>query len=149
MHKLDLQSGFYGLKSIALIGYFFVLAVGMTDFDDVRLTYFKVDEQGQNFVLTWETDLEEAVRSFEVQRRTTFSNGQYIVVSEYPPHGTKVQYLFRDDQVFKSAADVQDVVEYRLVVVYQSGARQILASKSVNYTSTALRRTWGSIKAMF
>jgi hypothetical protein len=148
------------LKALILIG--FVVVAGFSSatapaieiaedpaFDEVRLNYFKVEEQGPNFILTWESEVEESVRSFEVQRRTTFSNGQYVVVQDYRPHGIRLQYLYKDDQVFKSASDTQDVVEYRLVVVFQSGARQILASKSVNYTSTALRRTWGSIKAMF
>ncbi len=116
--------------------------------DEVRLKYFRVDEQGSEFLLTWETDVEQELRAFEVQRKTAFSGGQFVVVKEYEPHGTARQYLFTDDQVFKSA-DTQDIVDYRLVAVYQSGAREILASKSVNYTSTALRRTWGSIKAMF
>lgn len=117
--------------------------------DEVRLKYFRVDEQGSEFLLTWETDVEEQVQAFEVQRKTAFSGGQFVVVKEYEPHGTARQYLFTDDQVFKSTSDTQDIVDYRLVAVYQSGAREILASKSVNYTSTALRRTWGSIKAMF
>jgi hypothetical protein len=34
-------------------------------------------------------------------------------------------------------------------VVYSNGLREVLASKSLNYTSTPLRRSWGSIKAMF
>ena len=87
---------------------------------------------------------------YEVQRRSTFSNGQFVTVQETTAQGVNRRYEYKDDQVFKSAAAAtRDVVDYRLVAVYQSGARQILASQSVNYTSTALRRTWGSIKAMF
>jgi hypothetical protein len=55
-------------------------------------------------------------------------------------------YSFRDDQVYKSAADQLD---YRLEVVYENGLREVLVTKSLNYTTTAIRRTWGSIKAMF
>ncbi len=117
--------------------------------DEVRLRYFKVDELGAAFVLTWESEVEESVRTYEVQRRSTFSNGQFVTVQETPAQGINRQYQYKDDQVFKSASDSRDVVDYQLVAVYQSGARQILASQSVNYTSTALRRTWGSIKAMF
>lgn len=118
-------------------------------FDDVRLAYFRVDEQGSDFVIAWEAELEENIKVYEVQRRSAMSNGRFVVVKEYDPVGIDKQYLYTDDQVFKSTSDVQDMIDYQLVVVYQSGARQIVASKSVNYTSTALRRTWGSIKAMF
>ena len=124
-------------------------ADGSAQFDDVRLAYFRVDEQGSDLVIAWEAELEENVKAYEVQRRSSFSNGKFVVAKEYEPLGINLQYLYTDDQVFKSASDAQDMIDYQLVVVYQSGARQIVASKSINYTSTALRRTWGSIKAMF
>lgn len=136
------------LKALVLIGSLLLLAAAPAH-DEVRLRYFNVAEQGSDFLLSWETEVEESARSFEVQRRTAFSNGQYLVAEEFQPHGVNRLYEYKDDQVFKAGAGPQDVVDYRLVVVYESGARQILASKSVNYTSTALRRTWGSIKAMF
>ena len=117
--------------------------------DDVKLRYFNVEEEGSDFVLTWEAEIEEGAKSYEVQRRTAFSNGQFVLVRDYEPKGVDTQYLFRDDQVFKSATSTEERVDYRLWVVYNSGAREILAEKSANYTSTALRRTWGSIKAMF
>lgn len=123
-----------------------VVSVGFSAVDEVRLRYFDVQEQGNNFVLTWEADVESDVRLYEVQRRTARTNNQFVSAKELQAHGSGKQYLFKDDQVYKSA---QDLVDYRLVAVFGSGSRQILASKSVNYTPTALRRTWGSIKAMF
>ncbi|MDX1546474.1 MAG: hypothetical protein R3247_05780, partial [Rhodothermales bacterium] len=56
------------------------------------------------------------------------------------------EYRFVDDQVYKSAAEELD---YRLDAVFSNGLRQQVASKKLNYTPTAIRRTWGSIKAMF
>lgn len=120
-----------------------------TNYDDVRLAYFRVEEQGSDFVIVWEAEVEENIKTYEVQRRSTMTNGRFVVVKEYEAAGVQKQYVYTDDQVFKTASDAQDMIDYQLVVVYQTGVRQIIASKSVNYTSTALRRTWGSIKAMF
>ncbi len=113
----------------------------------VKLSFFKVeDEAGRNFVLTWQAEQETSVRHYEVLRRTIHSNGVFIPLKTLPAHGPNKPYTFRDDQVYKTAADQ---VDYQLEVVFENGLRQILASKSVNYTPTAIRRTWGSIKAMF
>lgn len=112
----------------------------------VQLSGFEIRAEGADFVVSWSTELEEDVREFEIQRRTPSSNDQFVTVHGVPGHGPSKAYTFRDSQVFKSGADKLD---YRLEVVYTNGIREILRSQSLNYTSTATRRTWGSLKAMF
>ena len=116
--------------------------------DPIRLKYFNVVEDGNSFVLSWESAEEDAVLSFELERKTTFSNNEFLLLKAVPARGADYQYQHRDAQVFKAGGG-GDVVDYRLMAIYSSGAREILVTKSVNYTPTALRRTWGSIKAMF
>lgn len=113
----------------------------------VRLKYFNVNEEGNTFVLSWESAEEADVLKYAIERKTTFSNNEFVPLKEVSPQGQDVRYLHRDDQVFKTGGG--DVVDYRLMAVYHNGSREILVTKSVNYTPTALRRTWGSIKAMF
>ena len=48
-----------------------------------------------------------------------------------------------DSQVFKSGSDKLD---YQLEAVYSNGVREVIRTESLNYTSTAVRRTWGSLK---
>jgi fructose-specific phosphotransferase system component IIB len=78
-------------------------------------------------------------------RKTTLTN-DFGMAMEASPHGIAKEYLFRDSQVYKAAAEQLD---YRLEVVYSNGARETLTTQSINYTSTAIRRTWGSLKALF
>ncbi len=114
---------------------------------DVQLEFFQVDNQGQDFVITWKSAIEEDVRVFELTHRTALSSGeQFVTVFAPEAHGTSKLYSFRDDQVYKSGSEK---VDYQLWAVYTSGVRELVALKSVNYTSTAIRRTWGSLKAMF
>ena len=96
--------------------------------------------------VTWQSELEEDVRQFELMRRTPNSNDQFVRVFEAPSHGPNLVYMFRDSQVFKSGSEKLD---YQLEAVYMNGVREVLRTESVNYTSTAVRRTWGSLKAMF
>ncbi len=110
------------------------------------MSFFKVNEEGGDLVVSWQTEEELDVREYELQRMTRFTNGQFVKVESLAPHGPDKAYLFTDEQIFKSSSER---VDYRLEVIYTDGVRQQLAREQVNYTSTAIRRTWGSIKAMF
>ncbi len=112
----------------------------------VQMRFFKIDEEGSDLVVSWQTDQEVEVREFELQRMTRFTNNQFVKIESIEPHGTSKSYIYRDDQIFKASSEQ---VDYRLEVVYDNGVRELLAREQVNYTSTAIRRTWGSIKAMF
>jgi hypothetical protein len=111
----------------------------------VRLSYFNADPQDNNFVLTWKAEQEEDVRVYELYRKTSYT-GAYVKVQGMNGHGVGKEYKYLDNQVYKSSSEE---VDYRLDVVYTNGLRQHLAEKRLNYTPTAVRRTWGSIKAMF
>ena len=112
----------------------------------VRLSFFKVQPEGRDFVISWQVDVEEQVREYALARKTHNSNDQFVRIFTIPAHGTGKAYTFRDRQVYKSGSEKLD---YRLEVVYTNGVREVITSQSVNYTSTAVRRTWGSLKAMF
>ncbi len=112
----------------------------------VKLEYFDVKPEGRDFAIKWQMEVEDEVRIYELTRRTPYSNNQFVAVQTFSAHGVGVPYEFRDDQVYKSASEQLD---YRLVAVYENGLREVVITLSMNYTSTAVRRTWGSIKAMF
>ena|GEM_PF-262542 len=112
----------------------------------VRLSDFKIQEEGNDFRVSWTTEMEDEVRQFELMRRSPNSNDQFVRVHTVPAHGIGREYGYLDSQVFKSGSEKLD---YRLEAVYFNGVREAVRTVSVNYTSTAVRRTWGSLKAMF
>lgn len=114
--------------------------------NNARLSFFKVDRENNDMVVTWEATAESGVERYELQRKTRYTNNQFVVVTEVNPHGTRKTYRLTDDQVYKVSSEQ---VDYRLEVVYTNGVREELAMQSINYTPTSVRRTWGSIKAMF
>lgn len=137
------------MKRVALpVG--LLLLTGATFFAaGVKLSFIKIEKQNSDIVLTWQVSVEEGVLRYEVLRRTQFSNGLFLKVAEVAPHGVGKLYQFRDDQVYKTTSEQ---VEYRIEAVYTDGAGEIRESfplQSIDYTPTAVRRTWGSIKAMF
>lgn len=133
------------MKPVRLIPLVVVLVAATFGYG-VRIESFDVAEEGSAFVLRWQTDVEEEVRDFVLMRKTTSSNDEFVEIHAVSAHGIGKPYIFRDDMVFKTAAEQ---VVYQLEVVFENGSRQVLIVESLNYTSTAVRRTWGSIKAMF
>ena len=120
--------------------------------------FFRVERQSSDFVITWQVDAEDDVRGYAVYRKTAYSEDQdvtrQLAVEEgrrtgalIVPHGAGQRYRLRDSQVYKGADEQQ--VQYRLVRVWNNGLEEEIGAQTVNYTSTAVRRTWGSIKAMF
>ena len=111
----------------------------------VKLDYFKVDRQGNTFLIAWKAQTEEDVRSYELFRKTLHAT-EFTSIQVLHAHGVGKEYQFNDDQVYKAASEQ---VDYRLEAIFTNGLRQHVAERKVNYTPTAIRRTWGSIKAMF
>jgi len=58
------------------------------------------------------------------------------------------EYIYVDRNVFRNNSNSEPVM-YELFVNYTDGSKELLGQTEVNYSSTAIRRTWGSIKAMF
>ncbi len=113
---------------------------------EVRLSAFSVQPRGEDFEISWQTDLEDGVSGFELHRRTSTTNNEFVLVGTVSPHGIGRTYTMLDDKIFKVSSEM---IDYRLQAVLSDGSRQVLRIESVNYTPTAIRRTWGSIKAMF
>ena len=133
------------MRGLSLIILLVVLTGAGLWSSDVKLNYFNVDRQGNEFLITWKSDVENDVRTYELFRKTSYT-ASFSAIQTINPHGVGKEYQFKDDQVYKAASEQ---VDYRLEVVFANGIRQQVAEKKVNYTPTAIRRTWGSIKAMF
>ena len=113
----------------------------------VQLSFFKAEKVGSDLVISWQARVEDSVREYVLERRTPHSNGEFVEIKQrFAAHGTGKPYRFQDDQLYKSP---ENQVDYRLYAVYVNNDRVRLAEQKVNYTATAIRRTWGSIKAMF
>ncbi|NBC19177.1 MAG: hypothetical protein GVY18_17880 [Bacteroidetes bacterium] len=131
------------MKRLSLL-LFVLLLLGATA-ASVQLDFFRVEVQDNDFVITWQTRVEEDVRAYELHRKTSYSQ-QFAPITEVTARGANVTYRYVDDEVYKAASEQ---VDYKLIAVYTNGTQEQVTQRQVNYTPTAVRRTWGSIKAMF
>lgn len=111
----------------------------------VVLSRFEARTEGSDVVVTWQASVETGVREYVLERKTRYDN-QFVELSKMRARGANILHEYRDTKIYKS---VGEQVEYRLRVVYDDQSFVLVDPVSVDYTPTAIRRTWGSIKAMF
>ena len=98
-----------------------------------------------NIVLRWVTDDETNVARFEIERRTG-TDGSFSSVAIVSPKGPSL-YELVDYSAFHK---VTTIYQYRIKVVYADNTpATYVGPLTVAHTVSGVRRTWGSIKAMF
>jgi hypothetical protein len=114
-----------------------------TVFGGAYLEQFSASSNGDDIKLEWKTGEESGVKSFIIER-SPISYDNFIEIASVKPQGSNSFYTYTDKSAYK-ATDL--VFKYRLKIV----ANEITYSKtiSVSQNISGVKRTWGSIKAMF
>lgn len=102
-----------------------------------------------DIVLTWNTVDETGVQRFEVLRSVWSGNswGDFSVISSVDQlKGNNSSYEYIDKSVFKTSGSIYG---YRIRIINGQTPAPETDIVTVSHVSSAARRTWGSIKAMF
>ncbi|KAB2909800.1 MAG: hypothetical protein LC102_12775 [Ignavibacteriales bacterium] len=114
-----------------------VLAGAFLDF------FYAKSEDGQVKV-EWKTTTENNIKSFVIERRT--HNTAFTEIGRLSPKGNNSYYVFYDEGAYKTT----DVVYiYRLKIFDKDNTSSYSREVSVSHSVSGLKKTWGSIKAMF
>jgi hypothetical protein len=99
-------------------------------------------------ILEWNTESEMNVSHFEIQRSTDKINWMKIgtVKSNTGTSNIRQYYQFSENAIFKISTSS---LNYRLVVVDNQNNREIYSVVASVSGSSGIKRTWGSLKAMF
>lgn len=127
--------------SLLLLG-FGLLIAGFSP-DNLLIDYFKVRSLGDRILLEWKSSGETGLVQYELERKKE-SETEYTTIKTLSPQGDGSVYQFMDLGLYKTQGTT---VNYRLKMVTRTGATYLEGSG--NYTTTSVRKTWGSIKAMF
>ncbi len=100
---------------------------------------------GSAIIVRWESLDESSIDRFEVWRKS-YNKSEFTFVSIVPKMGDNKSYEYLDQQVFKNVDGI-----YVYEIRGMSGENIIVRSDlaTVSHVSSAAKRTWGSIKAMF
>ena len=121
---------------------FIILSVLIT-YAGVNLLKFSVRSQNGNVVVSWQTVTETNLNHFVVERKTI--NGSFIVLGNVSPRSDK-NYEYVDQSAFKTS---DQLYVYRLKIVDNDGSVSYSEEKAVAHNVSSVKRTWGSIKALF
>lgn len=133
------------MKYIACIILFSCLLTPVAAAEIIRSGSLQANSDGVNVTLRWITDDETNVAGFEIERRAG-TDGAFASIAPIDPKGASL-YEYVDNSAFRKTATLY---QYRLKIVYSNGATPTYtAMLTVSHTVSGVRRTWGSIKAMF
>jgi hypothetical protein len=120
-----------------------VLSVGII-FAGAELSIFNVHPSGGNVILNWTTTSETNLKCFVIERKS--NGGNYYEIGTVKPQDNK-NYEYVDATVFKTSGSMY---KYRLKIVENNGnSSYIEQTGSVMLDISSVKRTWGSIKALF
>jgi hypothetical protein len=108
------------------------------------IQFFTAKSQGDDIRLEWKTAEETNLKHFIVERKT--HNSGFIEIGTINPKGSNSHYVFIDNNVYKTT-DL--IFTYRLKIVDNNNQFSYSNEISVSHSVSGVKRTWGSIKAMF
>ncbi len=116
--------------------------ITISDFDA------KVSEDNEILVV-WAAENEGDIDEYELHRKMPQdSEFRFVDTKDPQPSMGRVEYEYLDRSVFKSQTKGEQVV-YKLKARMNNGNVDVVGQTDVHYTSSGVRRTWGSIKRMF
>ena len=121
-----------------------VLSIIGTSLAGAFMEYFHARSEGENVKLEWKTGEESNLKNFILERKTQQS--AYVELSTISPKGDNSFYTYVDESVYKSS---DYVFTYRLRIVDADQKISYSSEVSVSPSISGVKRTWGSIKAMF
>lgn len=108
---------------------------------------FRGEPAYNKVVLKWTTQNEINLKGFEIERGLNENNFKKIdFVKASKENKVKKEYKYEDKSVFKT---FERTFYYRLKIIDNDGKFSYSKNISVTPTVSSIRRTWGSIKAMF
>jgi hypothetical protein len=123
---------------------FFVFGLITLVFAGATLEFFRGKSENDKVFLEWKSREEIALKEYVVERKSL--NSEYISLATIQPKGNNSYYTFIDETAFKSLGSIY---YYRLKIVDYNGSISYSNEISVFHSVSSVKRTWGSIKAMF
>lgn len=124
--------------------YFIPFLLIATVYAGALIDYFNARSENEDIRLEWRSSEESNLLKYVIERRTPQST--FVEIQSVEPKGSGQVYVYYDKNAYKSN-DLLFI--YRLKIVDKNNVSTTLAEASVSHNVSGVKRTWGSIKAMF
>ena len=121
-----------------------VLFAGVVIAETVYVRGFMVRAINQQAVIEWTSTSEAGVTEYRILR--SFDGFRFHQIATVKPVGDQQNYRYTDEDLFK---DKVNTYYYRVQVSLSTGRTELSETADVSFGSNNVRRTWGSIKALF
>lgn len=121
-----------------------ILLTVATIYAGTFLEYFHGRSEGEDVRLEWKTGEEVNLQNFKIERKTLQSS--FVEIATIQPKGSNSYYFYLDQSAYKST---DMIFIYRLKIVDTNGQTSFSNEVTVSHNVSGVKRTWGSIKAMF
>jgi hypothetical protein len=101
---------------------------------------------GSSITIRWLSEDETGVEKFLIERKAG-TNGAFMFLTELQPRGNNSAYQYVDETAFRILNE--NIYQYQIKVQFTHGSTQLFGPITVSHRTSDVRRTWGSIKAMF
>jgi hypothetical protein len=101
---------------------------------------------GSSITIRWLSEDETGVEKFVIERKAG-ANGAFMLLAEILPRGNNSTYQYVDETAFRVLSE--NIYKYQIKVQFTNGSTQLYGPITVSHRTSDVRRTWGSIKAMF
>lgn len=121
-----------------------VVALAGTPIKDGSISAYS---NGTNIVVRWISDDESGMVGYQLERRAVGAGAFIPLIMPYlAVKGSGATYEFLDNSAFRTS---DNVYQYQITPVYADNRPVTPYLVSVRHSVSSVRRTWGSIKAMF
>jgi hypothetical protein len=122
----------------------FAIVLFAVTFGSAFIEYFQAKSDNGNVKLEWKTNNESNLQEFIVEKKTV--HGNFLPIGNIDAKGSNSYYSFTDENVYKNT---NDIFVYRLKILDKDNSSTYSKEISVSHSLSDIKRTWGSIKAMF
>ena len=106
--------------------------------------FFHARSETGNVRIEWKTGEERDVTSFIIERKSP--NSSFLPIATVQPKGNNSFYSYLDENAYKP----NDMIFiYRIKIVTSDNNFSLSKEIAVSHSVSGIKRTWGSIKAMF
>lgn len=111
------------------------------------IEYFNARDNDGHVFLEWQTGQEINLKEFTILRRSV--TGDFAPIATIQPKGSNSYYSYYDESTLKTSSS-GTVFTYKLQYTDNDGSYATYSqTRTVSLKVSDIKRTWGSIKAMF
>ena len=143
LDKVVTKEYILGMKKV-ILNLFLILFLVVAVYAGAFLDYFHGHSEGENVRLEWKTSEEVNLQNFIIERKTPQSS--FVDITTIEPKGSNSYYTYLDQSAYKTD---NMLFVYRLKIIDTNGQASYSNEVSVSHSVSGVKRTWGSIKAMF